>query len=234
MAKNPCVTIPTEFIKNLQLQGKGRLQRVDDIVFQRFNPEDVEDAVALAKLSPREGAGSCEADRDLVQPIPYALVLAKDTGKVLIYKRGEVVGEGRLVNMYSAGFGGHAEQLSSTISGTMLDTLKRELTEELGIPENLPSLKISEPLVFYASNNEVGSRHLCYAYVVKVNSADIDLSLVETGIDNPQWMDMERVGRPYCPTPAEYEAIKLADEQVEQRGWEDWSKLLLPVVRSIC
>lgn len=175
------------------------------------------------------------------QLLAYVVVVNDETNKILSYAR-KVSGEVKLLNSRSIGFGGHTEvsdadiitvkrQNYSSESGrtlddyqetfvqiqpTLLNTIKRELTEELGItlPEYWQdNINFSEYVIIDNTPDPsgalaVGQAHIGLAYVYRV-SDNIAQTINETSeAQELKWVD-------------------LTDLQEDFDMYESWSRILI-------
>lgn len=115
-------------------------------------------------LMPRS---ECEVNTNYLQLIPYILICHED--KILMYRRGQKSGEGRLVDMLSAGFGGHIDELPSmgeSFQELIAREAMRELKEELGLSITLTGKDFDNAAVVYSDQTEVNEVHLGLTLVV--------------------------------------------------------------------
>lgn len=153
-------------------------------------------APGIANLHRR---GDVETDTSLVQPIPYAVVIApfgeEGEAKVLMYKRSEKGGESRLQDKYSIGIGGHINGIdvenyfaSPTEDSPCSACLFRELFEELGAEElNCEAVMLSETPI-YDDSEDVSSVHIGLLYTVVLSSVpEIN---VEDTLTSVEWVSL--------------------------------------------
>ena len=143
--------------------------------------------------------GDVETDTSLVQPIPYAVVIApfgeEGEAKVLMYKRSAKGGESRLQDKYSIGIGGHINGIdvenyfaSPTEDSPCSACLFRELFEELGAEElNCEAVMLSETPI-YDDREDVSSVHIGLLYTVVLSSVpEIN---VEDTLTSVEWVSL--------------------------------------------
>jgi predicted NUDIX family phosphoesterase len=144
------------------------------------------------------------------QPIAYAIVLNALTKKVFAYRRSKKdvnYPEKRLQGKWSWGVGGHIQKLDEKNGNPILDSMARELVEELDFQP------ISVQLLGYINDdsNSVGKVHIGFLY------------LIETSNDvSPQTSEIEIGG---MKSFAELEAL-VKEEQVE-----NWSIIAMDVLK---
>lgn len=133
-------------------------------------------------LMPR---AECEVDTNYLQLIPYIILCHEN--RILMYRRGQKSGEGRLVDMLSAGFGGHIDELPSmgeSFQELVAREAMRELKEELGISITITGRDFEQATVIYSDQTDVNEVHLGLGLVVHLSDDEakqID-STAEKGI----------------------------------------------------
>lgn len=122
-----------------------------------------------------------ENDFSLKQLIPYAIVVDNE-GKVLCYQRAG--SEKRLSGIWSAGIGGHVNDLDAgeSLYNILLNGLQREFHEEIGI--ELEPKNFSLAGMINEEETEVGHCHT--GVVFKVTLPCTSLSF-DSEISNPHW-----------------------------------------------
>lgn len=104
-----------------------------------------------------------EQDESLLQLIPYVL-LRNSAGELWCYARSG--GDARIDGRWSCGVGGHVESIDQTadLRQTLARTARREMAEELGLPESaLPEL--SPCALIYEGHSAIGRVHLGVLYI---------------------------------------------------------------------
>lgn len=127
---------------------------------------------------------AAEQDPTFKQVIPYGIIMSSDMRgcQVFAYQRTKAVGESRLADFHSIGFGGHinpedVEDAMSPDNGVglhhlIISGLRRELREELKIPP----VTFLEPVgLLYDDSNAVGQVHLGFVYFVWIKDADASI-----------------------------------------------------------
>lgn len=132
-----------------------------------------------------------EQDYTYKQLIAYALVF-DDQGQVLIYQR--CGSEKRLNGIWSAGIGGHVtdEDRQLTPYNTLLQGLKREFSEEIGV--QLQDGDVELLGMINEEETEVGHCHTGVVFRVNVASEQMRFDK-EIGLpqwNNPEELDMEK------------------------------------------
>lgn len=128
-----------------------------------------------------------EQDYSYKQLIAYALVF-NDKGKVLTYQR--CGSEKRLNGIWSAGIGGHVtdEDRQITPYNTLLQGLKREFSEEIGL--ELQDGDVELLGMINEEETEVGHCHTGVVFRVNVASEQMRF---DTEIGLPQWKNLEEL-----------------------------------------
>jgi predicted NUDIX family phosphoesterase len=173
---------------------KGRLFLLDSPT-----AELVVKATTAPGIATLRRRGDVETDTSLVQPIPYAVVIApfgeEGEAKVLMYKRSSKGGESRLQDKYSIGIGGHINGIdvenyfaSPTEDSPCSACLFRELFEELGAEElNCEAVMLSETPI-YDDSEDVSSVHIGLLYtVILENVPNIN---VEDALTSVEWVSI--------------------------------------------
>lgn len=171
---------------------KGRLFLLDNPTAELVVKSTT--APGIANLRRR---GDVETDTSLVQPIPYAVVIAPfgedKEARVLMYKRSSKGGESRLQDKYSIGIGGHINDIDvenyfrSPIENSPCSAcLFRELFEELGVEKlNCEAVMLSDTPI-YDDSEAVSSVHIGLLYTVIL--ADIPDINVEDALTSVEWV----------------------------------------------
>ena len=138
------------------------------------------ESIILDKLEWMDRA-LAERNNRYKQPIAYSLVYNPRLGKVFFYRRSEKeedYDEGRLRKNWSAGVGGHIEEIDIGNGNPIHKSALREIQEEVEI-----SGKTKMKVLGYINDdsNEVGEVHFCILYLViidskKVNPKDSEMS----------------------------------------------------------
>jgi predicted NUDIX family phosphoesterase len=105
------------------------------------------------------------------QLIPYIAFISN--GKVLVYKRSNKIGEGRLVDKYSLGVGGHVDlecDDSKSALDVFLDAAIREVKEEINIDIERKDLEVV--LSINDDSNDVGKVHFGVGFIIKKDNLD--------------------------------------------------------------
>jgi len=108
-----------------------------------------------------------EHDEGFLQPIPY-LALHNEAGDLWTYRRRG--GDARVDGRCSCGVGGHVElqDAAASAGATLLNALKRETAEELGLP--LAEVPIARPrALIYEHLSAIGRVHLGVLYTARWN-----------------------------------------------------------------
>lgn len=105
-----------------------------------------------------------ESAKDYVQLIPYCVIIRGR--EIFCYKRKG--SEGRLTGLFSCGVGGHINPVDArdTLDGSYYAGLKRELLEEVGLPD------VGEPraeALIYDDSNDVGKVHLGVVHIIRID-----------------------------------------------------------------
>lgn len=153
---------------------------VDAVAIVGEVPEDFFSLTPI--LMPR---AECENDTDYLQVIPYVMLSHRD--RILMYRRGRKSGEGRLVDMLSAGFGGHIDELpgvGESFKDLIAREAVRELKEELGIDANITGSDLDKATLIYTDFNEVDEVHLGLTFVIILSDEEVGQidSAAEKGI----------------------------------------------------
>lgn len=128
-----------------------------------------------------------ESDFSIKQLIPYAIV-TDGNGDILCYQRAG--SEQRLAGIWSAGIGGHVNDKDegNTVFETLVNGLKREFQEEIGIsPTNN---RVTLVGMINEEETEVGHCHTGIVFAVQVNRA---LLSFDSEISNPTWFELEEL-----------------------------------------
>ncbi|NUJ97953.1 NUDIX domain-containing protein [Candidatus Gracilibacteria bacterium] len=136
--------------------------------------------------------GEAEVNYNYKQPIPYGIVISQDK-KIFVYKRGASgsnAGESRLHSKISFGVGGHIEEKDQENENILLDTLKREIEEEIKIiSEDI----INISLLGYINDdtNDVGKVHFGISYIIEVKNTNT--SLEDGELANGEFLDINEI-----------------------------------------
>jgi predicted NUDIX family phosphoesterase len=147
--------------------------------------------------------GFAEQNGTFRQLIPYMAVMNSEA-ELLVYTRDKEEGEERLHGFRSIGVGGHVNYLDygGDLKEAVLDGLKREIKEELGVDAKSFEIK---PLYFYQDDSsDVALVHICAAFIGTV------LGTIRK-------------------VPKKYKFVKIDEIKPEQL--EGWSKILLEEVK---
>lgn len=166
----------------------------------------------------------CETMYDYLHLIPYIVLVDKDTSNIFVYSRGKGGGEARLHGNCSIGLGGHMEdELSSTysIKDAIVDTIGRELEEEVGLPITKERAKIyrekletSNFNILLDNTNDVGKVHIGLTMFVVVDRNE--LGQVEQGvIERGTWMSVSQMAH---------------DASIGELQLENWSRIVLAAI----
>lgn len=152
-------------VKNASLVAQGLTG--DDQPFYRCDFAEVLPLVADGiVLGQRE---ALESDESVRQFLPYTVLGKEENGeaKVFVYRRGKGVGESRLSGNVSIGIGGHIDLVdvvheNSVINpiGTILQSMSRELAEEIVLENAGSDLRLGSMGVLLDNSNAVGRVHV--------------------------------------------------------------------------
>lgn len=128
-----------------------------------------------------------ELDPSKKQIIPYCVLMHNK--KVFVTHRLGKTGEQRLIGAYSCGTGGHI-----TFSERVMDALRRELQEEVGVTQDMI---IGTQLLGYIldESTAVNSVHCGIVYEVQLNTDDIHC--LETEKLSGEWMTISELRKLY-------------------------------------
>jgi len=126
-----------------------------------------------------------ECDFSHKQLIAYALVF-NERGELLHYQR--CGSEKRLKGIWSAGIGGHTNDLDKgdTLYDTLTNGLLREFEEETGLKIKLDDIELLG--MINEEKTEVGHCHTGVVFKITVNPENL---LLDAEIGNPQWKTPE-------------------------------------------
>ena len=144
--------------------------------------------------------GDVETNTSLLQPIPYAVVIApygdEEEARVLVYKRTAKGGETRLQDKYSIGIGGHINgsdidvYFSNTNEASPCSTcLLREMFEELGADELSCEAILMDSEPIYDDKEAVSSVHIGLLYTVILS--EIPKLKVEDALTSTDWVTID-------------------------------------------
>ena len=156
-----------------------------------------------------------EKNFDYKQAIPYG-ILVNDENKVFVYKRWgrwSNAWEARLHQKISLWLGWHIEKEDETSSNIVLDSLLREIEEEVHIEKKYIT---SHEAIGYINDdsNEVWKVHLWVCYIVKTSA--IEYELLDWELDNGEFMTLENIEKM---------------SQDEAYDLETWSQIVLPFLK---
>ncbi len=156
-----------------------------------------------------------EEDFNYKQPIPYAVVV-NEKNEIFVYKRGwsgSNAGESRLHSKIAIWIWGHIEREDEDSGNLLVDSLKREIEEELYIKES--AIKESFP-VWYINQDDgwVSEVHFGIGYIVRVSSCEFQL--LDGELESWEFMNYQELIR----------MIESWDYDVE---W--WTKMLAPEIK---
>lgn len=103
-----------------------------------------------------------EKDESYKQVIPYAVIWRGR--EVFCYKRTKKGGENRLHEKWSVGVGGHINPADKKAEDLVVEGLRRELAEEVGLP--LDKVKYELKGFIYDNSDAVGRVHFGLVYFV--------------------------------------------------------------------
>lgn len=162
-----------------------------------------------------------EIDITYRQIIPYVFI-TDIVGNILLYNR--KAGDGRLLNKYSIGFGGHINECDKVESefgtlnaeATILNNIARELKEELYIDISSDKLYCYNDCI-KIDDTEVDKMHLGLIYHLFFK----DLSFIANDRDyNTKEMELDLV-----------KLDNLLQDTITVPKLENWSKVLLETIR---
>lgn len=136
--------------------------------------------------------GEAEVNYNYKQPIPYWIVISQDK-KIFVYKRWASwsnAWESRLHSKISFWVGGHIEEKDQENENILLDTLKREIEEEIKIiSEDI----INISLLWYINDdtNDVGKVHFWISYIIEVKNTNT--SLEDWELANGEFLDINEI-----------------------------------------
>lgn len=146
-----------------------------------------------------------ENDPSYKQIIPY-LIFTHD-GKYFLMQRQAKATEQRLKNKYSLGIGGHINEEDIT-EGDIMQWGKREFNEEVDYTGNLNIKPIG---ILNDDSNDVGKVHIGFVFLLEGDSPNIK---VKSELKSGELYSLD-------------ECTKLYD------GMENWSQLILPVLKNL-
>lgn len=172
-----------------------------------------------------------ESTTHMKQIIPYVIV-TDEFGRIFTYKRGRAGGESGLYDLLSIGVGGHVPLKSRNLKDNILDSIRRELLEEIGVEIDIND--IDDPEVYvYDGSNEVGRRHIGLVYNVQINLDDYDEDGGELDIlENREWLTPDELME-IDDIRKEYIVDYLHDDANTDNPppeLETWSRLLIKVL----
>lgn len=158
-----------------------------------------------------------EVNFDYKQPIGYATVI-NENKEIFVYKRwweNSNAWDSRLHNKIAFWVWWHIEREDEDLENPLVDSLIREIEEELNIkPENIKSAKA----IWYINNesDEVSKVHIWVAYLVEVKNNNFEL--LDWEIDNWEFVSLENLEK----------MINSDDYDTEA-----WSKILFEPIKKI-
>lgn len=170
--------------------------------------KELERATTCPGIAIMARRGDVETNKDLVQPIPYAAIIApagpdSDEAKVLVYKRSAAGGEKRLQDKWSIGIGGHINASDVDYYYTQYSTegvdspayacLVRELFEELGMDELKCDAVLMSNDVIYDDSEDVSSVHIGLHYIFILES--IPELNVEDALTSVEWVSLNDIAQ---------------------------------------
>lgn len=212
-------------------------------------PEDLF-AYAKPKLMPRS---QIEKTGDVLQYIPYVMLVDKSTRRVLEYVRAKGGGEERLHDMKSVGLGGHVDELVKEVDGqwvaadendfdlkeTLIANAVREVEEEVGYvctEENINSLRSQissrdigvimsrfSRLGVYDPTNDVGRAHIGIYMVIEVDSNAVSFVPNENRGVDPAVQNQVEIKEPTWRNPQDI----FEDVIAEKYDLEPWSRIMM-------
>lgn len=197
---------------------KGRLFLLDSPT-----AELVVKATTAPGIATLHRRGDVETDTSLLQPIPYAVVIAPfgddEEARVLMYKRSSKGGESRLQDKYSIGIGGHINGIdvenyfaSPTEDSPCSACLFRELFEELGTDElNCEAIMLSETPI-YDDSEAVSSVHIGLLYTIILS--EVPTINVEDALTSVEWVTIQDI----APGTDRFEKLE---------GWSKYAATLI-------
>ena len=158
---------------------------------------EIERATTCPGIAVMRKRGEVETDTSLLQPIPYAVIIApfgeEEEARVLVYKRSSAGGETRLQDKYSVGVGGHINALD--ITNYFINTeetspcsacLIREVTEELGVEELKCEAIMVDPKPIYDDSEDVSSVHIGLHYTLILS--EVPSIKAEDALTSIEWV----------------------------------------------
>lgn len=158
---------------------------------------EIERATTCPGIAVMRKRGEVETDTSLLQPIPYAVIIApfgeEKEARTLVYKRSAAGGETRLQDKYSVGVGGHINAFD--IAHYFVDTeekspcsacLLREVTEELGVKELKCEAILMDPKPIYDDSEAVSSVHIGLNYTLILS--EVPTIEAEDALASVEWI----------------------------------------------
>lgn len=130
-----------------------------------------------------------------LQLISYLTIINKGV-KLFVYLRGKAGDESSLHNLYSVGVGGHVDEAlkeGQTLREALLDTISREIKEEIGFTPNPDTIEFSfdSPIMtlIHEPLNPTNRVHLGINFVYIMNeSEEAQLTFEKHVIEQPRWL----------------------------------------------
>ena len=133
---------------------------------------------------------TAEADPSKKQIIPYCVVMHE--GHIYMTQRTKKQTEKRLHNKRSVGVGGHINPPDTEAENALLFGMKRELSEEMYVPEGYTYRFLG---LINDDSSEVNSVHAGACYLIEVPS--FDCSIKETDKMTGEWIKTEEIAEYY-------------------------------------
>ena len=171
-------------LKDLLMERVGYFEKNDELEQLLLSNEilqysEIERNLPNLKFDLRENV---EANPNLLQPIPVAIITNKSNNKVLVIKKNKnavskTSPEKDKILLY---IGGHSRYEDKTDINTndfiavCRKTLKREVNEEIGIAIALNDIK---PFFIYSNDYDTSRNHLAVCFLVSIDEDSIKLNL---------------------------------------------------------
>lgn len=141
-----------------------------------------------------------ESDTKLRQIIPYILIRrnGQNGPQFYLFKRLGTQGEKRLHNLYSLGAGGHINPVDTSSDDPLDAGLKRELEEELYLPEKY---RLQFKGWIYSEIDPVSCVHVGLVYILDVLKGEVEIR------------EKEKMTGEWC------DAITLKEKESAMEGW---------------
>lgn len=109
---------------------------------------------------------AAEYNNNILQPIPYIMLIRHDTGELFLTRR--IGGDERLVNKY-AFIGGHVNPIDSKTNDIILNAAIRELNEEI---DYIPNVELKF-IGLLKDNNSPTSEHIGFIFTQEISDAKV-------------------------------------------------------------